>query len=211
MPSSHCSGSIFSPLGGLQCEVTGFTSNHDERLFTMKKKNYSIDFGLLLFIFVLGIIGYRIIQYYRILNILHTIEPNQVTTFTIYPGRADPSGHPIKFTPPDTMISEFFQSVTDIHFSLPDRGDVGGIFVEIVYNDTLIQMQIYMRSRKRDIVFGELGKWRSSSSTSYGEFRSRKLFQWYQKYKDRWLEPERKEGSEEGEKKRREEEQKLRS
>ncbi len=43
------------------------------------------------------------------------------------------------------------------------------------------------------------------------DFLSWKLFQWYQEYRVRWLTPDGKEGSEEGEKKSREEEQTLRS
>ena len=37
---------------------------------------------------------------------------------------------------------------------------------------------------------GHLGKFSSKGTIDYGYFQSRKLYQWYQKYSHRWLEPE---------------------
>ncbi len=58
----------------------------------------------------------------------------------------------------------------------------------------MMQMQLYIPSRQKDIVVGELGKFDEGCVIDYGSFQSRLLFQWYQKYKDRWLKPDRKEG-----------------
>ncbi|PID55691.1 hypothetical protein CSB45_14760 [candidate division KSB3 bacterium] len=73
---------------------------------------------------------------------------------------------------------------------LPNRFAISdAFFVEIFDGDNLIQGFFRILTGKEYVV-GEFGKWRQSSQTFYGEFRSKKLFQWYQKYSHHWLEAE---------------------
>lgn len=159
----------------------------------MKKKFSSVDFGWLLFILVIGIICYRNIQYYRTLKILRDINPQDIMAFRIYPRVVIPSGESVEFKLPDELITNFFQSLTDIRSYWPNHDTVVSWdhewFVEVMTRDITIQISFHIPSRKDDIVAGEFGKWGESSDFFYGDFQSRKLFQWYQKYKDRWLSP----------------------
>ncbi len=169
------------------------------------KEKLLIIIMLMLFIWLSWLSGYQKVQYNRKIKILTTMAPQDVTIFRIYPRVIRPVGTSKAFKVPDPIIDDFFRSLTDLRSYRPTHDTViyreHNWFLGIATKDTIIQIHFRIPSGKGDIVAGQLN--------GLGWFQSGNLFPWYRKYKDRWLEPERKEGSEEGEKKRRAEEQKL--
>jgi hypothetical protein len=79
----------------------------------IKKHHITVDIGLIMVIGFIAIIVYRNIQYYRILHILHAINPQQVTLFRIYPNVIRPVGNYQEIHASDPLVTEFFQSLTD--------------------------------------------------------------------------------------------------
>ncbi len=176
------------------------------------------NLGPIIVLFIITIIGIGVYStrkgYKKAIETLTSINAQHVTVFRIYPKVYRPFGEPVEFNTPDPIIDAFFQALTDLR-SYPTSRDTAyqeqTWFLEIATRDFMIQIAFYIPSQKGNIVVGEIGEFSKSGGRYDAEFQSRKLFQWYQKYKDRWLEPDGKEGGEEGEKKRRAEEQKSRS
>ncbi len=177
---------------------------------------------IVIFVASAGLLLFQGIQHYRSKKMLSvmvsqsditSMNAQHITLFRIYPRIIRPVGEPVQFKAPDSIIQDFFQSLKDIQSSWASRDTVDSQdhswFLEVAAGGDMIQIHFYIPSGKGDIVAGEFGKWGTNNSVHYGSFQSKLLFQWYQKYKDRWLKPDGKEGGEEGEKKSREEEQKL--
>jgi hypothetical protein len=59
------------------------------------------------------------------------------------------------------------------------------------------EISFLIPSGKGDIVVGRLGNFSKTGHSYDGDFQSRELFQWYQKYSHRWLEAGSKERDEE--------------
>lgn len=160
---------------------------------------------VLLSLIGIGIIGFFVIlegfsilhriQFRRTIEALTSMDPNTVTLFRIYPIASRPIEPSMEFSTPDPIIKEFLQSVTDIGSYKSSPGSVVSFdhvwFVEIVTEEQLIQMTCYIPSEKGNIVLGSLGKFvKGGGGPHYGDFKSQKLFQWYQKYSHLWLNPE---------------------
>ncbi len=180
------------------------------------KRSWKIAIFLLIILAVMLIIGcQREKLYYRTVKRLKSIDSTRVVALKIYPKVTNPVGEAKIFTGHDPLLNDFFQSLRDIDSYSPSHDRVASRdhswFLEIITKDGTIQIQFRIPVEKGQVVAGRIGKYGQKRAVFYGWFQSQLLFQWYQKYKDRWLEPDGKEGSEEGEKKRREEEQKLRN
>ena len=143
-------------------------------------------------VIVLGI--FNQIRFYRTVNTLKSMGFHHVTLFRIYPTASMPDKTPVEFITPDPIIDDFLQSVTDLRAYWGSPGSVASFdhewFVEIVTEEDKIQMSCYIPAEKDDIVLGEFGKFSKGGGGSYyGDFQSRLLYQWYQKYSHRWLNP----------------------
>lgn len=128
-------------------------------------------------------------QYEKTIAALTSITPKQVTMFRIH----SPRGGYVEFKAPDPLITEFFQALTDhrpYSYSHDRVREDHQWFFEVIAGKVFIQISFHIPYGNNDnIVAGGLGKFTKNGSTHYGYFQSRKLFQWYQKYKDRWLTP----------------------
>lgn len=148
---------------------------------------------LLLFIFLGGITLCRKAQKEQMLETLITMEPQTVTAFKIYPRVIGPYGSPITFHAPASIIDEFLQSLKDSQAYMYNHDTVASSdhswFIEIETNSQVLQMSCHIPFGRGTIVAGRLGKWKARSSTPYGYVQSRRLFQWFQKYKGEWLTP----------------------
>lgn len=159
----------------------------------LKEKLFRV-IPFLIFIIVVGGIVLQRIQFYRTIKALTSIEPQQVTTFKIYPKVTGPFGVPIEFRTPEPIIDAFVQSLTDLLSYWGGRYTVTsedhGWFLEITAREKTIQMGGTIPSDKGDIIVGSFGKVSKSGGTHYGYFQSHLLFEWYQTYSHRWLKPD---------------------
>ncbi len=162
----------------------------------MEEKKVPTSIILLLILIFVATSIYGKITFHRELKALTSINPRQITMFKIYPGVIKPVGRASEFTVSDPLIGNFFESLTDLHSYRYTHDTVASQghswFLEIATKNLTIQISFHIPSGKGDIVAGQL--------VGFGWFQSEKLFQWYQKYKDRWLKSGGKEGSEEGKK-----------
>ncbi len=129
-------------------------------------------------------------QHEKTMTDLLSMAPQQVTRFKIYPRVTKPAYTPLVFSVPDPLIDDFFHALTDItpyrlnHDTVKSR-DQSWCLVFATESD-VIQLSFHIPAEKNGIVAGH--------PLGLGWFQSQNLFQWYQKYKDRWLKPDRKEG-----------------
>ena len=136
------------------------------------------------------------VNYYRIVKALRALEPRHITAFRIYPRVNRPVGIPIEFTSSEPIVVEFFEAIVDMRLYWLSPGTLASRdhawFVEIVAEGKQIQMSSSILSGRDDAVYGTLGKFvKGGGGPLYGDFQSRKLFQWYQKYSHLWLEPDK--------------------
>lgn len=153
-------------------------------------KRLRISHGVFITILLIG--GFYIVMSQPYRN-LKAINPQQLTTFKIYPQVSKPVGAPVEFKIPDSIIEEFFHSLKDFRFCLPSRHSVISYdytwFLEVSAGGAVIHMACSIPSHKRDIVIVRFGDYRGWNEMDYGEFKSKLLFQWYQKYSYLWLNP----------------------
>jgi len=130
--------------------------------------------------------------YNKKLKALTSIKPEQVITLNIYAKASIPSGSPVKFRAPDLIIDDFLKALTDVHSYSPSRDTIASDehiwFLEVFTKHIEVSISFDIPSGKGDIVVGTFGKF-GTFATPYGSFQSQQLFQWYQKYSHRWLEP----------------------
>lgn len=145
-----------------------------------------------LFIAILLIGGFYVVlsQPYRKLK---AINPEQVTSFKIYTRISKPAGSLVEFNMPNPLIEDFFHALQDFRFRLPGRHTVISFehnwFLEVSTRGTIIQMICSIPSHKPNVVIARFGEYSSWIEMDYGEFESKLLFQWYQKYSHLWLHP----------------------
>jgi len=148
-----------------------------------------------LWIFVIGSMVYNKIQYTRTVRILtqklpaifHRTNARSLTTFVIYPRVVKAVGQPVVMTLPDPLIDEFFAALKDARSYARSGVTVASWdhewLVKMTIGNERLQMKCYIPSKEDNLVVGEfLG--------SKGAFQSHNLFYWYQKYNDRWLNPD---------------------
>ncbi len=125
---------------------------------------------------------------------LTSISPEQVTMVRIYPRVVTPVGTYVEFTPPDPIVEDFFRALADHRSYSYSHDRVFGKdhqwFFEVAAGEVFLQVSFHIPDDNDTIVAGMLGKFTSHSTRSYGDFQSRQLYHWYQKYSHRWLEPE---------------------
>ena len=148
---------------------------------------------LLFFAILAGIWVFQKVLYTRAIKTLTALDPQHITAFGIYRSFTKPIENPTVFQPSDPMVAAFFQSLTDLRAYSPSHDTVWPNqrwFVEIAVGNEIIQIHCYIPSDKGDIVVGNLGSFNGKGwGFHHGYFQSKLLFQWYQKYKDRWLTP----------------------
>jgi len=92
------------------------------------------------------------------------------------------------------MINNFFQALTDLHSYPTSRDKVASRnhsgFLEIVTSDIMIQIEFYIPYQKGNIVVVLLGEFSETGGHYYADFQSELLYQWYQTYRHRWLNPD---------------------
>jgi hypothetical protein len=120
------------------------------------------------------------------------MTPQEIRLFQIYPRVGTPSGKPIKFTPSDPLVSDFFQAISD-HQSYPLSRDTvekdRSWFIELADQNLMLQLQCYIPYQKGEIVVVVFADIDHTGGSYYGDFQSDLLYQWYQKYSHRWLNP----------------------
>jgi hypothetical protein len=125
-------------------------------------------------------------QYGVQIKTLTSIAPRAVTIFKVYPRVNGPLGTPVVFKTPEALIDEFFQALTDQHSYSEIRDTVDfdeqRWFMEIATEKMTIFLSFYIPHGKAEIVVGGF-------HYGYGSLQSHLLYQWYQKYKNRWLQP----------------------
>ena len=135
----------------------------------------------------------------RQLDLLASVEVQDIVAFRIYSGISrPPNGSFVEFKNSELIVKEFLRSLADLKRYRRHRDDIDGLdnmwFMEIVVRGKMFQIDCYVpshfSSRQNDTVVGELGKFFNTRVDSDGYFQSRQLYQWYQKYSHRWLEPE---------------------
>lgn len=164
----------------------------------MKEKLLKLLLCLFPFIFfamIIGGIAFQHIQLYRTLKTLNAIQPQHISAFRIYPKVIHPVGSPVDFTGSVPIVEDFSHAISDFRHS-----SLG--YHSVASDAHSWSMEIIIRGRHRlhiscyipwkgDFVFGEVTKISENNTKwNYGAFKSRQLFQWYQKYSHRWLEPE---------------------
>jgi hypothetical protein len=123
------------------------------------------------------------------------MDPQHVTTFRIYPRVAyGPFRTPVTFKAPDPIIDEFFHALTHRNSYPISRDRIASRdhnwFLEVATEGVpTIQISFLIPSGKGDIVVGRLGNFSKRGHSYDGDFQSEFLFQWYQKYSHRWLDP----------------------
>jgi len=149
------------------------------------KQIFLLVLGLLLFAIPAGSYLYQKYQYQKALKTFTSIEVKYVRAFHIYARTSIPRGIPITFKISDPIIEDFFSSLSDIRSYWPTHDTIISTdhqwLVEIFLKDKMMTLYWYIPSKKGEIVVGEFG--------IYGAFQSKLLYRWYQKYKDRWLNP----------------------
>lgn len=158
-----------------------------------QKNNWPVIIILVILMMGAGTAVYQKVQYHRTIQAFTTIVPQQVSTFRIYPRVFKPVGTPIEFRNPDPMIDEFFHFLTDLRSYQPSHDTVTSRdhswFLEVATEDSMIQISFHIPSHLDDTVAGLFGKYSNTRYGTYGSFQSQELFQWYQKYSHRWLNP----------------------
>ncbi len=153
--------------------------------------------------------GYQKVQYGRVKSILKSILSEEIISFKIASdgSEAFERKYTSEFSREAQLVAEFVQTLEDMQFAASiQKKFITQWGVQIDTSATTVKLECSIPVDDPTLVIGLI-----DSHEGYTYFQSQKLFQWYQKYKDRWLKPDGKEGSEEGEKKSREEEQTLRS
>jgi hypothetical protein len=160
----------------------------------MKEKAFSLFIaivaGLLLAVVLHNLLDQEA-EREQTLKKLRSIDSHNVTAFAIYPRVIRPFGPPRIFHSPAPLIDEFFDSLQDIHSYRYSHDTVNSPdhswFIEIRTPQDVLQMSFHIPSGSENIVAVELGKWKQDSSIHYGYIQSRLLFQWFQKYRMKWL------------------------
>ncbi len=122
-------------------------------------------------------------QYRITIGELTSISPEEVTMLRIYPRVGIPVDTYIEFTPPDAIIQDFFQAITDYRpysYSHDRAWKDQQWFFEVATGEVFIQISFHIPYDNGNIVAGMLGKFTKTSTTSYGYFQSRQLYDWYQ-------------------------------
>jgi hypothetical protein len=140
---------------------------------------------------LIGVGIYKKIRYDQTINLLMSMDPQWISTFRI---ESYPKGMKIytKFVAPEPIIRDFFLSLTDVRSYSPNSDDalnrIDVWYLEVADREKKIKIEFHISAHKSDTVVGLLGKF-DGVVIPYGAFQSQQLFHWYQKYKDRWLQP----------------------
>ena len=140
---------------------------------------------------ILSMIVYQRTAYKKTIDILISLNIQDIESFNVYPGVTSPTGNARRFISSAPLIQDFFQSLNDVHsYFQMQRGEPSGssFFLEIIFDGGTIQMTCYIQSDKHRRFIGWLGKWETTGTVYYGHFQSHQLFNWYQKYNYLWLE-----------------------
>jgi hypothetical protein len=131
--------------------------------------------------------GYQKVQYSRVKPILKSISPEGITSFRIVPGvlESSTSKETNEFSQDAELVTEFFQALEDMQFAAPKyKKLVDQWNIQIRTGTTTLNVECSIPAEDPTVVVGLI-----DSDAGYSYFQSRKVFQWYQTYKDRWLNP----------------------
>ena len=121
---------------------------------------------------------------------LQALEPREVSVLKIYPRISKPVNTPLAFRVPDPLIEDFFHALTDLSTYRYNHDTVKSNdytwCLEVVTGNAVFLVEFHIPIGRGNIVAGKLGEYRTGGS---GDFQSRQLYKWYQKYSHRWLEP----------------------
>ncbi len=157
-------------------------------------KKYNLIIICLYLLTTMGLLSCS--EYEEKINILTSTNSQNVVEFKIYPRVIAPAGTPLEFSVTDQIVDAFFQSLKDVHPYPTSRDTVTSWdynwFLEVYAKgwDDMIQIKFHIPSRNGDVVVGTLGEFHKTGGSHDGQFQSQKLYQWYQRYSPRWLEPE---------------------
>ncbi len=164
----------------------GYSFQEDRRI--------SIVFLAIVFVMLSQIGCQREKRYNRTIRRLKSMKLQDVQVLKIYPRVTNPIRAAKMFTNQESLTDDFFQSMKDIDAYSPSHDRVASQdhswFLEIIKKNETIQIQFRIPIEKGQIVAGRIGKYDQNGAIFYGWFQSQLLFQWYQKYSHRWLEPE---------------------
>jgi hypothetical protein len=122
-------------------------------------------------------------QYIRVMSVLKSLHAQAITSFTLLPGVPESSENKEThaFTRETERVAEFVQALEDVQFAasiqkefIPQWG------VQIDTNATTVTLECVLSANDPTVVIGLI-----DSHKGYTYFQSQKLFQWYQKYKER--------------------------
>ena len=131
---------------------------------------------------------YLKVQYGRVMAILKPISRKHVTSFTIISDLSESSEERgmHEFVKETACVTAFFQALEDMRFAAPTSQDyLAGWTVQIRTSATTVKLTCSIPAEEPPLVIGLI-----DSEAGYTYFQSRKLYQWYQKYNDRWLHPD---------------------
>ena len=130
-------------------------------------------------------------QYERVMPFLAALTPGRITSFKIssHALRVDVSKSELEFNKNDILVMEFLQALEDRHFitRIPYKSQaVIQWKTQIFRKVDAVTIEFFVYEDFPDVVIGLV-----DSYAGYTYFQSRQLYQWYQKYSHRWLEPEK--------------------
>jgi len=131
---------------------------------------------------------YQRVQYGRVMAILKPISQKHVTSFTIISDLSESSEERgmHEFVKETACVTAFFQALEDMRFAAPtSQNYLAGWTVQIRTGATTVKLTCSIPAEEPTLVIGLI-----DSGTGYTYFQSRHLYQWYQNYKDRWLNPD---------------------
>jgi hypothetical protein len=166
----------------------------------MKRETKNILVVVLFFAIIFagrGISYYKKNQYKKAIQTLTSMQVENIAIFRVYPKVGRPVGEFVEFRDSIPIVDEFVKSLTDqrrADSSLIHDG-VSSVehcwFLEIATKSETLQINCYIPARREDIVVGEFLSFDDGRRNApYDSFQSRNLYQWYQKYRHRWLTPE---------------------
>ena len=122
---------------------------------------------------------------------LEAIDGQEVKSFKIYPRISVPEGEAIEFECLDLIVQEFFLAIQTFRHYKPSHDTISSQdnnwFLVMTTENEVIHIDFYIPSEQKDSVIGILC--RVNKTKAHYHFQSEALYQWYQKYSHRWLNP----------------------
>lgn len=124
----------------------------------------------------------------KVMENFFAVTQEQIIAFKIRPDSSSSynDSKVVLFDSNERLVADFLQAITD-SLSYQPKHDTTSVQwgIQIKTKTTIITMWFYIPSAEPESVVGNI-----ESKNSIARFQSQQLYDWYQKYRHRWLEPE---------------------